>query len=151
MIRIDIDDRSVLATLEDLRRRVTDMTPVMAGIAAEMASLTEARFAAEGPGWPSLAQGTILDRIKSGHWPGKMLQRSGQLAASIQTEHGRDYAQIGTAKVYGAIHQFGGQAGRGRKVTIPARPYLPMDDGGALTAEARESILDILAEHLGGP
>lgn len=25
---------------------------------------------------------------------------------------------------YAAIHQFGGQAGRGRKVTIPARPYM---------------------------
>lgn len=149
MIRIDIDHRSVLAALEDLHARVEDMTPVMAGIAAELASQTEARFAAEGPGWPGLAKGTILDRIKGGHWPGKMLQRSGQLAASLQTEHGRDYAQIGTAKVYAAIHQFGGQAGRGRKVTIPARPFLPLEDGG-LTDEAERSILEMLSDYLAG-
>jgi len=29
---------------------------------------------------------------------------------------------------YAAIHQFGGKAGRGRKVTIPARPYLMFQD-----------------------
>jgi phage virion morphogenesis protein len=150
MIRIDIDDRSVLQALEDLRHRVEDLTPAMAGIAAELASQTEARFAAQGPGWPSLAQGTILERIKSGHWPGKMLQRSGQLAASLQTEHGRDYAQIGTAKVYGAIHQFGGQAGRGRKTTIPARPFLPIDQDGALDDLTQRSILDILSDYLEG-
>lgn len=148
MIRIDIDDRSVLDALQDLLGRMEDMTPVMAGIAAELASQTEARFAAEGPGWPGLAQGTILDRIKGGHWPGKMLQRSGQLAASIQTEHGRDYAQIGTAKEYAAIHQFGGKAGRGRKVSIPARPFLPFDADGALDDATKQSILDLISDFL---
>jgi len=32
------------------------------------------------------------------------------------------------AKEYAAIHQHGGQAGRGRKVTIPARPYIVLQD-----------------------
>jgi phage gpG-like protein len=31
---------------------------------------------------------------------------------------------VGTPKKYGAIHQFGGMAGRNKKVKIPARPYL---------------------------
>jgi phage virion morphogenesis protein len=35
---------------------------------------------------------------------------------------------IGTNVVYAAIHQFGGQAGRGRKVTIPRRPYMLFQD-----------------------
>ncbi|TSA12012.1 MAG: phage virion morphogenesis protein, partial [Deltaproteobacteria bacterium] len=35
---------------------------------------------------------------------------------------------IGTNVIYAAIHQFGGKAGRGRKVTIPARPYLMFQD-----------------------
>lgn len=30
---------------------------------------------------------------------------------------------IGSNVVYAAIHEFGGMAGRGRKVKIPARPY----------------------------
>jgi len=35
---------------------------------------------------------------------------------------------IGTNMVYAAIHQYGGYAGRGRKVYIPARPYLLMQE-----------------------
>ncbi|WP_258550072.1 phage virion morphogenesis protein [Pseudomonas aeruginosa] len=30
--------------------------------------------------------------------------------------------------VYAAIHQFGGDAGRGHQVEIPARRYLPFDE-----------------------
>lgn len=42
--------------------------------------------------------------------------------------------------VYAAIHEFGGKAGRGRSVTIPARPYL----GPAL-----EKKLDDIVDRLG--
>jgi len=35
-------------------------------------------------------------------------------------------AIYGSDKKYSAIHEFGGQAGRGRKVTIPARPGVEM-------------------------
>jgi hypothetical protein len=31
---------------------------------------------------------------------------------------------VGSNKRYAAIHQFGGQAGRKRRATLPARPYL---------------------------
>jgi phage virion morphogenesis protein len=45
---------------------------------------------------------------------------------------------VGTNRVYAAIHQLGGQAGRGRKVTIPARPYL------GVSAADRVRILAVL-------
>ena len=55
------------------------------------------------------------------------------LAASVRTEHSDSTATIGAgagkSAAYAAIQQFGGQAGRGKKVTIPARPYLPLVDG----------------------
>ena len=35
---------------------------------------------------------------------------------------------VGTNVVYAAIHQYGGYAGRNRKVYIPARPYLLMQE-----------------------
>lgn len=43
------------------------------------------------------------------------------------------------ARDYAAIHQFGGQAGRGKKVTIPARPYilLQAEDEAEMAREAR--------------
>ncbi|MBN0437970.1 phage virion morphogenesis protein, partial [Pseudomonas aeruginosa] len=45
---------------------------------------------------------------------------------------------------YAAIQQLGGQAGRGRKVTIPARPYLPVLRNGQLKPSARDAVLDVL-------
>ncbi|MFZ5556215.1 MAG: phage virion morphogenesis protein [Pseudomonadota bacterium] len=149
--KIEVDDRAVVRALNELLRRGEDLSPAMASIAAELLSLTELAFQEEGPGWPPLAPATILRRTQRGHWPGKMLQVSGALAASIQVDSGKDYAEIGSAKEYAAIHQFGGTAGRGHRTTIPPRPYLPITGAsGELTPQATESILEILNRYLGG-
>ena len=47
---------------------------------------------------------------------------------SIHPEAHPDRAEIGTDMIYAAIHQFGGLAGRGHVVEIPARPYLGVRD-----------------------
>lgn len=45
----------------------------------------------------------------------------------------------------GAIHQFGGKAGRGRKVKIPARPFLPIKARQVdLPTEWRAEVLTIV-------
>ncbi len=44
-------------------------------------------------------------RNKRGKWPGPKLQVSGQMAASLVTAHGKDFAQVGTNKVYAAMQQ----------------------------------------------
>jgi len=49
---------------------------------------------------------------------------------------------VGTNKVYAAIHQFGGKAGRGKKVEIPARPYLVVQDEDI--EEIKQTIWDYL-------
>ena len=65
---------------------------------------------------------------KSFGQPGHIKSRSGHLRRSINTdvkEWGKDIVGvIGSDVVYAAIHEFGGMAGRGRRVKIPARPYL---------------------------
>ncbi|MDK4671286.1 phage virion morphogenesis protein, partial [Kingella kingae] len=76
------------------------------------------------------------------------LQLSGQLAASLTTQSGNDFARIGSNKPYAAIHHIGGQAGRGRKVHIPARPYLPIDGSGALQSGGEKRLLDIVKASL---
>jgi phage virion morphogenesis protein len=53
---------------------------------------------------------------------------SGGLMGSINFRAASDNVRVGTPKVYGAIHQYGGKAGRGHAVTIPARPYLAIQD-----------------------
>jgi phage virion morphogenesis protein len=72
---------------------------------------------------------------------GKTLQDTGSLASSISMKFTRNTAVVGTNKKYAAIHQFGGKAGRGRKVTIPARPFL------RLTNEDLEEIKTTILEH----
>ncbi|OPE24472.1 phage morphogenesis protein, partial [Pseudomonas aeruginosa] len=60
----------------------------------------------------------------------------------------RNEAGIGSNLVYAAIHQFGGDAGRGHQVEIPARRYLPFDENGQLATGARQSILDLVITAL---
>ena len=84
-----------------------------------------------------------------------------QLMSSITRRVSRDKVEVGTNKIYAAIHQFGGTIrpksggflvfrGAGgetvfaREVTIPARPYLGIDQ--ADEREIRETIRDFIAE-----
>lgn len=46
----------------------------------------------------------------------------------ITIQYNNESAVIGSNKVYAAIHQLGGQAGKNKKTTIPARPYLKLTD-----------------------
>jgi len=53
---------------------------------------------------------------------------AGGLASSITSKYDENSAIVGTNKIYAAIHQFGGNAGRNKKVKIPARPYLSLGE-----------------------
>lgn len=75
-----------------------------------------------------LAESTKKQRTKKRKWPGQILQVEGKLAASINTYYDNDSAVIGSNLEYAAIHQLGGQAGKNKKVEIPARPYLKLTD-----------------------
>ena len=59
--------------------------------------------------------------------------------AQVLTDGGRG-VEVGTNVVYAAIQQFGGRAGKGRRVTIPARPYLGVNE------HDRDTILRIVAQ-----
>lgn len=150
MFEIKVDDKAVRAALARLELATGNLAPVMRAIAAELLSQTEANFDREGrPKWPSLSASTLKKAAKTGRSPAKMLQVSGGgLAASVTPGHDASHARIGVNKTYAAIHQFGGQAGRGRKVTIPARPYLPMTAAGELQPEAVDPVLDLVRKYL---
>jgi phage virion morphogenesis protein len=95
----------------------------------------------------------------------KILQASGQLLMSIHPQVTPGQLQIGTNKIYAAIHQFGGvivpKAGdslvfmmggqliHAKKVTIPARPFLGIAPADA--KEAIEAVEEIAAAKWSGP
>ena len=129
-IEIKIDNKKVEQALLETARRAEDLRPLMKNIAGIMADSTEENFKEEGrpDKWQELAESTIKHRKKTGHYPGRILQVEGQLALSVTTQYDNDSAVIGSNLDYAAIHQLGGNAGKNKKVVIPARPYLCLSD-----------------------
>ncbi|MCS7285010.1 MAG: phage virion morphogenesis protein [Hydrogenobacter thermophilus] len=138
--------------LEELRRhlermiaRGLDLRPLMRSLAGIMHHAVEENFAQEGrPKWVPLSKRTEQARRRRGYWPGKILQMRGELAASISQSYSDREAVVGTNKVYARIHQLGGKAGRGKKATIPARPFLK------LTEQDLEDIKKAAVDYLRG-
>lgn len=158
MIEIKYDDRQVLDALQELTRRMHDMAPAMRDIAGVMADATERAFKNEadpatGLAWHPLMASTVRMRGGDAH---PILRRSGQLASSVVTAHGADYAQVGSNKDYAATHQFGagrGEFGEGRYKTrngtfpipwgdVHARPFLGLGE------DDKAEILDIVRGYL---
>lgn len=129
-IEIKIDNKEVLTRLQELASRGENLRPLMKNIAGIMATAIEDNFKEEGrpDKWVDLSETTKKQRQKSGKYPGQILQVSGQLASSVSTAYDDNSAVIGSNLAYAAIHQLGGQAGKNKKTTIPARPYLKLTD-----------------------
>lgn len=166
LVNIIIDDQRLQQALSGLAAAEFNLAPAMRKIAQTLASETETSFRVEGrPKWQALSEATLhmrlggakaykkdsklkasAQRIKDGGF--RILQHTGALASSITTDYDNTYAAIGSNKIYAAIHQFGGQAGRGKKVSIPARPFLPVDQNGNLQPEAEQAVLATVLHHL---
>lgn len=162
---VTLRDQGIADTLRRLASAAGDLTPVMADLGAGLALSTDERFEREtgpdGTRWTPLAQATILRRLggarraftKKGTLRKptqrtlalmKILQAAGHLRGSIHHEAASDHVDVGSDRVYARIHQDGGDAGRDRKTTIPARPFLGID------LDDQAMILARLSRHLGG-
>lgn len=150
-IQISLDDAEFEREIGALVRRLQQPRKLMAGISAELLSITEEAFDAEGPGWQALASSTISQRTKAGTWPGKKLQVStAGLASTLAQQHTNASATIsagaGKSAAYAAAHQFGAKTGRNRSTILPARPYMPITKTGnsfTLTPSAKKAISDM--------
>ncbi len=72
----------------------------------------------------------------------KILQDTAQLKRSIHRRVVGNVLEIGSGLVYARIQQKGGQAGRGRRIRIPARPYILFQD------EDEREFLDMVEDHI---
>lgn len=137
----------VLARLQGMEARGGNLTGVMQDFGGYMTGSIQKNFDAEGrpTRWQPLSLATLLgwaggrkgSFTKKGNWSKKgqtalagrkILTDTARLRNSINYAAGARGLTLGTNVIYAAIHQFGGQAGRGRKVFIPARPYLLFQD-----------------------
>lgn len=141
--------------IELLKKKLANKSKLMAAVAETMRTAVLKNFETEGSRvgkpWQRLSHKTIEQRKKKGYWPGKILQRTGQLKRSILSSYGEDYAQVSTNLIYAAIQNYGGIVHRSsiktylRKkregketnkpkmnkmssIRIPARPFMKLNN-----------------------
>jgi len=137
LIDIDIPYTPVVRALRQIINQLGERRELMASLAGIMHRAVEDNFAEGGrPKWQDLHPGTIASREKSrpSTWPGQILVRTGQLAASVQAQSDNDQAVVGTNKVYAAIQQFGGQT---RPHVIKARNKRALAFGGVVVRQVK--------------
>jgi len=126
---VDID----LGGADDLLARVAEgldnPAPLMQDISEVIHSGVEGNLRREeGPGgepWKDLATSTKDERRRAGYWPGKMLQRTGSMASSLQAFHSDEEAGISTNKPQAALMHFGGTEDMPPgPAAVPPRPWL---------------------------
>ena len=152
---------SVILITDDLQRvlnlaaRQTSNTALlMRLISSQLLSQTQQNFRAQGrPKWPALSGETIKRYEKLGISTDGLLRRSNSLYNSVQKHSDMNSATISAgggnqSGAYARIHQYGGMAGKNRKVKIPARPYLPIDADGNLQGEATQGLNEVTMAYL---
>lgn len=143
-----VDDLAVQRTLARLGERARNLAPVFREIGEGVKAEAQIGFKSStdpyGRAWHPLAKATIARRRKGSSKP---LLDTGRLRNSIASRLlGAGGVEVGTNLKYAAIHQFGGKAGRGLTVSIPARPYIATPERG-LPREYGEVIRDALARY----
>lgn len=132
--------------MQDLIARIKDVPRALDEVGASVVLETQMRFEAQkdpnGAAWQALAPTTIARRTAGK--ASKILRETGDNLYDTLTHRvdGGSAVLIGVNRSWAAIHQFGGTAGRGKKVTIPARPFLGLSEEGAV------EVLHILRDHL---
>ncbi|WP_314140422.1 phage virion morphogenesis protein [Buttiauxella noackiae] len=103
--KITFDTGDFERSLGELINRLENREPILREMAAAMADAVEENFARQGrPSW--MGWSPAYARKRSG---GKILQKSGRLAASITQYSTNDEAVVGTNVKYARIHQEGGE------------------------------------------
>lgn len=162
-----IDDKLVLKAFGALRRAMGDTTPVMRAIGVGLVEGTHQRFesATDPQGQPWAALNPDYAPTKRG--PGILRESAmrGGLMGSITFRASPGSVEVGTNKIYAAVHQFGATIQpreashlvfrlasgvvHARSVTIPARPFLGISKADEATIA--ETVTDALDRRMARP
>lgn len=170
---ITVKDEGVRTALNALAARVNNMPAVLDTIGVGIIERTQRRFETstgpDGIAWKANSATTLAmlsvsigasksNRKKDGSLNAKgsrmlankkpLIGPTGQLQKQFHSLVVGNTLTVSSPFVYSAIHQFGGKAGRGLKVTIPARPYLPIRSDGTLYPDDQAEILKVINQYL---
>lgn len=128
------DIKMVQKAVQGLLNKMKDKRKALSIIGEIAQTSIQENFDQEGrpTKWASLStKTTIPQREASGHWPGKILTRTGSLVRSINYRVGNDAVTIGPNVKYAATMHFGAKKGQFRSSPrpipwgdIPPRPYM---------------------------
>ena len=137
LIEIDYNDADVRAALKKLLAKLGGLEPVFRDIGESLLISHRERFdravSPEGVPWPDLSPAYQQRKRRNRD---KILVLDGWLRQLHYTASDAEL-DLGTDRIYGAIHQFGDSARH-----IPARPFLGLDEA------ERATVLDLLEEWL---
>ena len=127
-VSVKIDDREVRKLLGGILKRMGNPAPAMKILGAIVRTSIVRNFEKGGrpTKWQALSPETL--KKKKGTAILREQGMAGGLMGSVNYKAFNDKVVISANKVYAAIHHCGGKAGRGKKVTIPARPYMMVQD-----------------------
>lgn len=160
-ITVSVDSERAGRALKLAAQHCKDLRPALKSIGEHMLRSVDRNFAAEGRPmkWRPWSMATIESRrggrgktyTKKGQLraatsrmltASKILTMSSRLRRSVTYQVQPESVLVGTNVIYAAIHQFGGECGRGKMVRMPARPYLMVQD------EDWDAIADIVYSHV---
>lgn len=151
-ITLNHNGSEIADAFNQLLQRSTDLTDAMRQVAGVLEDVPEESFVTEsapdGTPWADLSNYTKTERSERGYWPGQILQRTGRLAASIESDFDDASASVGTNVIYAAIQHYGGVTSPNSMIPnkeISARPFLGLGE------QQEEDILDVLQGFLASP
>lgn len=153
-IQLQHNADEILSSLNKLLSYSNDLAPAMLAIEAILANASERSFAEQatpqGEAWADLSDMTKAQRQASGYWPGQILQRSGHLASSIETDSTSLTAEIGTNAIYAALQFYGGKTSPSSMIPnkdIAPREFLGVgaDDENAILLVVQNFLSDSVA------
>lgn len=147
MAEIIISIEELKDKLERLSKALANKKPLLRRIANTLQNVTEESFDKQtspfGRRWKPNSPKTLAR--KRGN---KVLIKSGHLSQSFTQKITGNSVRVGTNKAYAAIHQFGGKAGRGKKVSIPARPFMPIKSNGEIPKDLEDRLQKEVVDFL---
>ncbi|QIW15846.1 phage virion morphogenesis protein [Pasteurellaceae bacterium RH1A] len=127
MIKITLNDTQAVSSLQQIARQLESPRRLYGILGESLKKIHNQRFKQEidpeGNRWQALSDRTLALKRKRGKSL-KILRQDGNLADRTAYNIKADGVEFGSSQPYAALHHFGGRAGRRRKVTIPARPWL---------------------------
>lgn len=127
MIKISLNDTQAVQQLNNIARQLKQPHKLYGVLGETLKKIHAERFKQEvdpqGNNWQPLSAKTLARKQKKGKST-KILRQDGYLSDRTAYNYDDKNVEFGSDAKYARLHQFGGKAGRGKKVTIPKRPWL---------------------------